>query len=701
MLEETIELHRAGRLDAAERGYRQLLKETPDNAEVLHLLGILRGQRGDLPDGLQLVQRASELDPENAACRHTLGEMRLREGALDQAAAAFDKARELNPNLSAAHVGLGQVALRQGRLDAAESHFKVALRADEKDVQAITGLGNIAQARGDATRALQLLTQAAELAPDDPVVQASYAQAMLDQDMPDFAARALDNAFAVRPDFPLAQVLRAHVHVRKGEIAAALSLYESLLARGEQAAMARAGLGDIARVEGRHADAVAQYDEALRLQPDLHHAAVRRAEALAAGGQATQAIDDLRRYVAGHPDARTAHVALARLLTRAGRYDEALTAWQSAEARWPEDVDLKAQHALTLDRAGHSREAQEQAEIAAASPRPAIAMLRARGALLAGDPAAAVQRLQRVEDSRFDGKPPQLARRHKRLLGLAFDALEQWSDAVQAFMAAQPHDGPPELASLDGKGAQMRELADQPELAGARGAAPVLLCGLPGSGVEQVAALLADQPGWFVFRGRFRNAAGIPGNSVDPGWQQGLDQGGLALLARRYRRALARSEAPADANTVDWIPVLDARVVPALKRALPGVRLLVAQRPVRDTLLHWLAFGSAHGYGVPDPATGARWLRLAQVHLNQAAGMLPTLHVDTTPLLEPGGEDARAALATFLGVDAVATGPRANAATIGHGGMPTSFPADHAAHYREALTEAFAVLEDAVFADKN
>jgi len=45
-----------------------------------------------------------------------------------------------------------------------------------------------------------------------------------------------------------------------------------------------------------------------------------------------------------------------------------------------------------------------KAELAASSPRPAIAMLRARGALLAGDPAAAVQRLQRIDEFRSRGE---------------------------------------------------------------------------------------------------------------------------------------------------------------------------------------------------------------------------------------------------------------------------------------------------------
>ena len=130
MLEELLQLHRDGRLDEAEHGYRELLANNPDNAEVLHLLGILRGQRGDLPEAMRLVQRAGEVDPHNAASRHTLGEMYLAEGRLDDAHAAYDQARQLNPNLAAAHGGLGQVALLRGDLDTAELPAAITASAE-------------------------------------------------------------------------------------------------------------------------------------------------------------------------------------------------------------------------------------------------------------------------------------------------------------------------------------------------------------------------------------------------------------------------------------------------------------------------------------------------------------------------------------------------------------------------------------------
>lgn len=696
MLEDLIRLQRGGNLEEAERGYRQLLAERPDDAESLHLLGIVRAQRGDLREGLQLVARATAIAPDNAACWYTLGAMRASAGDLDAAADAYDHARRANPNLAAAHAGLGQVALRRGDAGAAESHFRVALRADENDVQALAGLGTLAGMRGDASTALKWFTEATKLAPGDPSIHVGYAHAMLDLGLLDFAAQALDKALSLAPDNPRALAMRADAHVRKGELAQAVPILAGLVARGEQLGPAHTALGDIARLNGQDEQACAEYARALQADPGLHHAAIRRADTLARGGNVAQAIDELRAHVAGHPDSAEAHVGLATLLSRSGRDDDAFAVWREAEARWPDDIDIKALHALELDRAGRTGEALALADLAASSARPALALLRARGALLAGDPAAAVQRLQRVDERQLDGAPPRLRRRRQRLLGLAFDRLEQWSDAVEAFAGAH-RIAPVDVAALPPLDDSVREaaqrLAHGQELADSRGPAPILLCGLPGSSVRQVAALLSDQPGWFLRRERFGSAPDFISGPFDPQLMQPLEQPVLAMLARRYRRPLERSEVPEGSRIVDWIPVLDARRVPAIKRALPGVRLLIAARDPCDTLLNWLAFGWGKGFSMPDPLAGARWLRTAAAHLALAAAMLPTLRVDADAPLASGESEARVQLQAFLGGVEMVDGPMARSARVGSGGLPVSFVPGHATHYHEVLSEAFGALD--------
>src|SRR5690242_6696840 len=142
MLKDSIELHRLGRLEEAEQGYREHLEAAPNDADALHLLGLLRHQRGASAEAEDLLARAHALAPEKAGIELALGTVRFQAGDLDGAAAHWDKALALDPNVGTAHSGLGQIALMQGERDKAEQHFRIALRAGE-DAQALTGLGSL------------------------------------------------------------------------------------------------------------------------------------------------------------------------------------------------------------------------------------------------------------------------------------------------------------------------------------------------------------------------------------------------------------------------------------------------------------------------------------------------------------------------------------------------------------------------------
>src|SRR5579883_449047 len=57
MLEAALERHQAGRLDEAESLYRQVLAIEPDNADCLHLLGMLADQKGRSDEAIGLITR--------------------------------------------------------------------------------------------------------------------------------------------------------------------------------------------------------------------------------------------------------------------------------------------------------------------------------------------------------------------------------------------------------------------------------------------------------------------------------------------------------------------------------------------------------------------------------------------------------------------------------------------------------------------
>lgn len=697
MLDDFIELHRAGRLPEAEVGYRDLLAVDPDNAEVLHLLGILRGQCGDDVEALSLVQRAIEHDGERAVFQHTLGEMKLQVGELDAAEAAYLRAKELNPNLTSAHTGLGQIAFLRGQLEEAEAHFRIALRADENDAQSLAGLGNIAFARGDNEKASRHLTEAAKLAPHDALIQGSLASVMLALDTPDFALQAANNALALKPHYASARQALGHALLAKGDAAGAREAFEALIAQGEQLAMAHLGMGDIARAQERHDEAIAHYEQALQHEPRLHPAANRRADSLARSGRVEQAIAALRERALAFPDAAYTKIALASLLEQRNRHAEALSLWREAAALLPRNGNVRANYALALDRAGEHDAALQQAHrVPADPPRPALALMRARAALRGGDANGALRVLHSLEETHWL-ETPQVDRRRWKLAGLAHDALEQWGEAARAFARALRDDALPlpELATLDeGLVASVRARAAEADLSGSQSGAPILLAGLPGSGVGRMAVLLGNQPGFAVRRDRHGSFPDFVSAPFDPRLLGVLNHGDLASLRLRYGRALRRIGLREGAHVIDWLPYLDARVLPALKRAFPGLRIVLVRSDPRDALLNWLAFGGNGRVMMRDPVAAARWLKRALAHQELAEELLPAHVIDNAAELTaaPDGPQARA-LAGFLGLDTLLHDSPARAGENSRTDPGALFPAGHAEHYRDALSAAFAALE--------
>jgi tetratricopeptide (TPR) repeat protein len=111
-LQIAIEHNQAGRWAEVARVYRQVLAKVPDNADALHLLGVLSSQTGHLGAAVELIGRAIRINPAVAEFHSNLGESYRRAGDWERAIASFRRAIELNPELAEAHNSLG-IALRE------------------------------------------------------------------------------------------------------------------------------------------------------------------------------------------------------------------------------------------------------------------------------------------------------------------------------------------------------------------------------------------------------------------------------------------------------------------------------------------------------------------------------------------------------------------------------------------------------------
>ncbi|HEV7443820.1 MAG TPA: tetratricopeptide repeat protein, partial [Steroidobacteraceae bacterium] len=63
-LEAAMRHHRAGRLREAVAAYENLLRVTPDDADVMQLLGVALGQLGNHEAAVRFLERSPQLKPD-------------------------------------------------------------------------------------------------------------------------------------------------------------------------------------------------------------------------------------------------------------------------------------------------------------------------------------------------------------------------------------------------------------------------------------------------------------------------------------------------------------------------------------------------------------------------------------------------------------------------------------------------------------
>ncbi|MBS0558075.1 MAG: tetratricopeptide repeat protein [Proteobacteria bacterium] len=322
-LQKALEFHRAGDLDGAEAAYRALLADSADDADALHLLGVLLHKRGNALDAEESIRSALMLDPECAQFHLSLGGVLMQQGRDAEAHAEFERAIELDPNAPEAHALLGYVHARAGDLAAAEDRFRIGRRAEADDPMLLLGLGNLYLAREQPDNALRFLARAAEQKPEDATIQFSLGRAFFEQGNYTFADKAFDNALRLDPGMSQVRLFRGRVCVREKRYADAQAIYEDLLARNEQTFGATAGLGDCARHRGHVLRALKFYRRALALEPDNPGAANACAWCMEQIGDLAGAAEYLAGALQRAPDATWLRTPLSGLLDRLGRGEEA------------------------------------------------------------------------------------------------------------------------------------------------------------------------------------------------------------------------------------------------------------------------------------------------------------------------------------------------------------------------------------------
>jgi Tfp pilus assembly protein PilF len=204
--------------------------------------------------------RASQIEPTNSIPIERVGFLHLRED-LFQAEIIFESLMASHPEAPAGHHGMAMVLLSRGETQGAEESFKHALQLAPDAVPAIAGLGVVYDAQGRHAAAQAQYVAALERAPRDAEVLNNLGLSYLSTEQFDEAEGAFRRAVRLRPSSET-------FHNNLGLALGRQDRYEDALrefSNGGTEAGAENNLGYVYFLNGRYAEAIARYEQALGL----------------------------------------------------------------------------------------------------------------------------------------------------------------------------------------------------------------------------------------------------------------------------------------------------------------------------------------------------------------------------------------------------------------------------------------------------
>jgi len=190
-------------------------------------------QAGEYARVIELAKGATD-GADGPRLQYLAGEAQLALGGAAEAEQAFRGVLAQRPGAVPAQVGLGRALTEQGKLEDAAAPLDAALKADPKDVGALTAHGLLLSLKGDAPGARKELAAALEREPKNPLTTRAYVEVLLRADDAPAAAAVVETFVAAQPKHPLGPFLMGWIMERDGEDAQAIEQYEEALKRDPQ-----------------------------------------------------------------------------------------------------------------------------------------------------------------------------------------------------------------------------------------------------------------------------------------------------------------------------------------------------------------------------------------------------------------------------------------------------------------------------------
>ncbi len=343
-----------------------IAQTAPDSAQTVGALEqrvqkLLQEQKPQL--AIPLLRQILALDPKNLNAQANLGVLEFFQGGYAEAIPHLRSALEAQPNLGRVEVLLGIAEKRTGDPKSAQTHLEHAFaNVDDKNIRIQAGLelAELDAAAGRLEGALQVAAKLEELAPENPrILLVAY------QISRQVTYKSLLSAAVAAPDSAEMHMMMAGELGRQGDRANAIAQYRQAIRLNPQLPGAHFELAEQLRTAPDPAlSAEAEKEFRAAIEVNRYDALSWRqlAGILAAKGDFKNAEAHYRKALAIQPNDSDAEAGLAIVLISTNRPDEAISLLENALRDDPANLTAHYRLSVLYRRAGRTAEAQRETE---------------------------------------------------------------------------------------------------------------------------------------------------------------------------------------------------------------------------------------------------------------------------------------------------------------------------------------------------
>lgn len=225
-MEVALQHQQAGRLQEAAAFYKQILSLRPDDADAMHMLGVVQIQLGKPGLSLDYIRHAIEINPRNPHVYTNLGEAMMRLGRPDEAINCFRQSLSVGPALYETWNNMGNALGSLGRLDEAIDAYRNAIALRPNLPEAHSNLGDALRRVGKFLEAKATLERALAIAPNLVPALNNLGTCLRSLGRYDEAIAAYRHALTAAPEFATLHYNLGVTLLLKGDFAEGFAHYE-------------------------------------------------------------------------------------------------------------------------------------------------------------------------------------------------------------------------------------------------------------------------------------------------------------------------------------------------------------------------------------------------------------------------------------------------------------------------------------------